>query len=125
MKHAYFDSKGEGGVLRRPRRRRLYYINELDRYYDPSPDPFPFIPLIIVLAMGAGITFGGVWFLKELKEPPEWLSDWKKFAGSPIGLVALAMLALGFLMVLGYLAEKFKGRQDMKAVLQPLESIGE
>lgn len=92
--------------------RRHYDPDELDGYYDPrayyDPDPFPFLPLIILAGLAVGGTFGGIWLVKEIKTPPDWLTDYKKFLGTPMGMVLIGMLILCFLVGLGYLLPRIK-----------------
>lgn len=101
----------------RDRFRRHYDPDELDEYYDPyrsrrrydpDPDPFPFLPLIILAGLAVGGTFGGIWLVKEIKTPPDWLTDYKKFLGTPMGMVLIGMLILCFLVGLGYLLPRIK-----------------
>jgi len=96
----------------RDRFRRRYDPHELDGYYDPrayyDPDPFPFLPLIILAALAVGGTYGGIWLVKEIKEPPDWLIDPKKFLTTPIGMLLIGMLILCLLIGLGYVLPKIK-----------------
>ena len=97
----------------RDRFRRRYDPRELDGYYDPrayyDPDPFPFLPLIILAGLAVAGTYGGIWMIREIKEPPDWLTDPKKFLVSPIGLMMMGLLILCLLIGLAYAIPKIKG----------------
>lgn len=66
------------------------------------------IPLIVWAIMGLAGIFGGVWLVRELKEPPAWLSDWDTFIKSPAGIMSASALGLGGLALLFPYIEKLK-----------------